>query len=210
MSLSAIPDVRAIGTSTQGVRTPPFAIPFASNSSGTRGGDNDSFFPEITPDGRYVVAMRADLRNVPLRPVVTEFAPKDAPFAIVHMDRYPITADEIAPARTITAIDVRTAASVTADVDSARLQDYAPIYFASGVVWWNVPTQEVYFITGTRDATRYGLAAFDLRTGKTRTVIEETEPHYYSLNPYDYARPNVHVLRGGAEAIWYSQPICTN
>jgi dipeptidyl-peptidase-4 len=158
-----------------------------------------------SPDGRYLVAMRADLRNIPLRPVVTEYAPKDSVFAIVHLDHYPIAADEGSPPRTITAIEVDTGASASAGIDSLRLQDYAPVYFAFGVVWWSLESRELYFITGTRDATHYGLAALDLRTGRVRTVIEETERHYYSLNPYDYAHPNVRVLRDGAEAIWYSQ-----
>lgn len=158
-----------------------------------------------SPDSRYIATMRADLRNVPLRPVVTEFAPKDAPFAITHMDRYPIASDTSEPPRTIAVIDAATGETVRAKVASEQLQDYSPVYFAAGVAWWNLTGREFCFLTGTRDGKRYGLAALDLRSGEVRTVIEESEQHYYSLNPYDYARPNVHVSSNGAEAIWYSQ-----
>lgn len=158
-----------------------------------------------SPDGRYIVTLRADLRAVPVRLVVTEFAPPDAPFAIPHMDRYSIAADNIEPSRTIAIIDARSGEIVRADAQSSRLQDYAPIYFTAGLVWWDRKVEHLYFITGTRDASRYGLAALDLRSGKTRPVIEETETYYYSLNPHDYARPNVHVMHDGSEAVWYSQ-----
>jgi dipeptidyl aminopeptidase/acylaminoacyl peptidase len=158
-----------------------------------------------SPDGRYLVAMRADLRNTPLRPVVVEYAPKDAPFAIAHMDRYPISADSVAPGRTIEVIDTQTGIMVNAGIAADRLQDYAPAYFSMDVIWWNLAGGELYFITGTRDATRYGLVALNLHSGAVRTVIEETEPHFYCLNQEDYSRPNVHVLSNRPEAIWYSQ-----
>jgi dipeptidyl-peptidase-4 len=158
-----------------------------------------------SPDSHYIATMRADSREVPLRPVVTEYAPKDSAFAIAHMDRYPVAADSKEPGRTISVIDARSGSSVSAAIVAANLQDYAPVYFTFGVVWWNLAGHELYFITGTRDATRYCLAALDLSSGKVRTVIEETERHYYSLNPDDYSRPNVYVTRNGSEAIWYSQ-----
>jgi dipeptidyl-peptidase 4 len=158
-----------------------------------------------SPDSRYIVAMRADLRKVPLRPVVVEYAPKDSSFAVAHLDRYPIAADAEMPPRSIVVIDTQNGATIDAHSDPNLLQDYAPAYFGMGVVWWKLIDHELYFITGTRDATRYGLAALDLRSGNVRTVIEETEQHFYSLNPEDYSRPNVHLLSKRPEAIWYSQ-----
>jgi dipeptidyl-peptidase-4 len=158
-----------------------------------------------SPDGRYLASFRTDRRNLPLRPHFTEHLPPDGAQPTVYLDRQVVAADNLLPGSTVEFIDSETGAIVTAKVPSERLQDFAPIHFAAGAIWWNLAGREVFFDGATRDARTYSLFAVDLATGRSRVVVEETESHYYDYNPDDYAVPNFHVIADGGEAIWYSQ-----
>jgi dipeptidyl-peptidase-4 len=158
-----------------------------------------------SPDSRYVAAFRTDRRDMPLRPYVTEHVPPDDLFAIVHMDRQLVAGDNINPRRVVEIIDTSSGAIVEAQVASAGLQDFAEAHFTAGSVWWDLDDGKVFFDGGTRDGTTYAIFETDLTTGRSRTVVEETQEHYYQFNPSDYAQPNFHVTADGDEAIWYSQ-----
>jgi dipeptidyl aminopeptidase/acylaminoacyl peptidase len=158
-----------------------------------------------SPDGRYLASFRSDRRAFPLRPHFTEHLPPDGAQPTVYQDRQPVAGDNIVPGSKVELIDTETGRIVVADVPSERLQDFAPIHFSAGALWWNLAGGELFFDGATRDARTYLLFAVDIRTGRSRVVIEETEQHYYDFNPDDYAVPNFFVTSDGAQAIWYSQ-----
>ena len=157
-----------------------------------------------SPDSRYLAAMRVDLRAVPLRSYIKEHLPPDLPFTAVHLDRVLVAAEKTAPAREITVIDTQTGRIVRADIDPARLQDFAPFHFSSNVLWWR-SDDELFFVTADHGGQTYGIAGMDLDTGAVRTVVEESETHFYAFSARDYHRPNFHVTADGSEALWYSQ-----
>lgn len=157
-----------------------------------------------SPDSRYLAAMRVDLRAVPARSYIKEHLPPDLPFTAVHLDRVLVAAEKTAPPREIRVIDTQTGRIVRADIDPARLQDFAPFHFSSNVLWWN-SDDELFFVTADHGGQTYGIAAMDLDTGAVRTVVEESEPHFYAFSARDYHRPNFHVTADGSEALWYSQ-----
>jgi dipeptidyl-peptidase 4 len=158
-----------------------------------------------SPDGRYLATIRTDLRNVPLRPFVIEFLPKNDNFTVAHYTPYEVAGDNIIPLRRVAIIDLRSGLTVTAQVESDKLQDYAIFHFRPPSIWWDLQRKELYLHTASRDAKTYGLIAVDVRSGNVRTVIEETEAYYYDFNPNDYGQPNFYVTTDGNEMIWYSQ-----
>ena len=172
-----------------------------------------------SPDSRYVAAMRVDLRAVPERSYIKEHLPPDLPFTAVHLDRVLVAAEKTAPPREITVIDTETGRTVRADIDPARLQDFAPMHFGANVLWWNMDGEpsageregaplarkKLFFVTADHGGQTYGIAAMDLDTGAVRTVVEESEAHFYAFSARDYHAPNFHVTADGSEALWYSQ-----
>ena len=158
-----------------------------------------------SPDGRYLATMRVDLRTVPLRAYITEHLPPDLPFTAVHLDRVPFPGEGIVPPREISVIDTGTGRLVRADIDPARLQDFAHMHFGGNALWWNLDGQELYFVTAEHGGQTYGIAAMNLDTGAVRTVAEESETHFYAFSARDYHAPNFHVTADGGEALWYSQ-----
>ena len=110
--------------------------------------------------------------------------------------------------REISVIDTSSGRQIAAQLDTERLQDFAPLHFAAGVMWWpesSASRQELFFVSADIHGQTYALVAMDLATGDVRTVVEESEEHYYAFNARDYNRPNFHVTKDGREAIFYSQ-----
>lgn len=156
-----------------------------------------------SPDGRYLAVMRADVRHVPLRSAVTEHLPPDQTFVVAHPDYVVVAGDGVTPSREVAIIDTVSGARVRADVDPSRLHDFAPIAFSSGILWWT--ETELYLLTADNGGQTYGITAVNLATGAARTIVEETEAHYYAFAARDYHAPGFHVTRNGKEAIFYSQ-----
>lgn len=158
-----------------------------------------------SPDGRYLASMRVDLCTVPLRSYIKEHLPPDLPFTAHHLDRVLMPSEQPPPMREVSVIDTKTGRIIKADIDSSRLQDFAPIHFASNILWWNQDGRELFLVTANHGGQRYGIAAMNLDTGDVRILIEESEEHFYAFTARDYHAPNFHVSADGSEAIWYSQ-----
>ncbi len=62
-------------------------------------------------------------------------------------------------------------------------------------------------VTASKDARCCGLVSINLETGKSRTIITESDDQQYIFAGSDVycSKPDMHVTDNGAEAIWYSQ-----
>jgi dipeptidyl aminopeptidase/acylaminoacyl peptidase len=158
-----------------------------------------------SPDGRYIIALRQDLRPFPERPLVTEYVPPDGGFNVTYFRRIGTPGDPKRPDSRLVIIDVKTGRVRAASLDPQALNDYALEYLLTGVMWWNADRHTVFLLTANRGGSRYGLSALDLNTGRARQVLEEEARFNVRLNPSDYARPNVYVFANGREALWYSE-----
>ncbi len=161
-----------------------------------------------SPDGRYVAVMRTDLRGLEHRSYVKEHLPPDKTFTVAHIEPFVTAIEARQLEREISVIDTRTGRQTRAQLEASRLQDFAPLHFAAGHLWWSLSEEgsgELFLVTADVHGLTYGLAAMDLGTGATRSVVKETEEHYYAFNARDYNRPNFHVTADGGEAIFYSQ-----
>lgn len=158
-----------------------------------------------SPDGRFVVAVKQDLRPFPGRLLVAEYAAPDGVYTPTHFGRFSIAGDDKTPNMHLVAIDTKTSAIRTMVLDPQALNDYALLYFAGGVVWWGVDGHQLFLITSNRGGSRYALSSVKLMTGQATEHLHETARFNVRLNPFDYARPNVHVTANCAEIVWYSE-----
>lgn len=160
-----------------------------------------------SPDSRYIVAMRVDLRNATQRPVLTEFASGQDDYMVVNTRRYPLVTDTQPLVRTLTIIDTLTESALTAEIDSALLQDMAPQHFNQGHQWWDRNTNTLYIVSLSEDTRTYGVIAVDLLSGRSRVVLQETEDYLYIFNGTDVSgdKPSIAVISNSDELIWYSQ-----
>ncbi|MCW6530227.1 DPP IV N-terminal domain-containing protein [Sphingomonas sp. MMSM20] len=158
-----------------------------------------------SPDGRRILALRQDLRAVPARLVLTEYLPPDRTDPVMHVRHAAVPNDPQRAASAMTIVDVRTGAATPVQIDPQSMNDWALPYFTlGGFIRWD-EAGDAFIIGANRGGTRYRLSKIDIKTGAVRDVVTEEGRFSLRLNPYDYARPNVHVLKNGREAIWYSE-----
>ncbi|MHA7815115.1 MAG: S9 family peptidase [Pseudohaliea sp.] len=158
-----------------------------------------------SPDGRYLLTGRRDLRSIPRRPYVVEHLPPDQPFTVGHLDRTVFPADRVQVATEVAVFDTQTGVKRVIDIDPALLQDYADLYLSFGVVWWSVEKGTLVLVTATSGGERYGLIEISLKSGTTRELIAEEQAHWYGFNAHDYHFPAFHYSADGSEFLWYSQ-----
>ena len=72
-------------------------------------------------------------------------------------------------------------------------------------IWWAEDGRSVYFIEEDRGAKAVRLRVADAATGEARTLIEEKGATYVEVNLTMNAFPNVRILAGGSEIIWFSE-----
>lgn len=158
-----------------------------------------------SPNSRFIVALRQDLRSSPERLVVTEYAPPDGTYTQAHFRRIQLAAEAVAPDSQLVVYDTKMSTLQPLALDPQALNDLALHYYLEGIVWWSADGQKLFLIGANRGGSRYTLSSVDLLTGQSHELLQETAPLNVRLNPFDYARPNVHVVSDGAEIIWYSE-----
>jgi dipeptidyl aminopeptidase/acylaminoacyl peptidase len=159
-----------------------------------------------SPSGRYVLALRQDLRATPERLLVTEYLPPDGQYAIPYVRRAAIAGDKHRPDSYLTLIDTAERQTRPVALDPQQLNDYALPYFTSGMMWWDRNETAAFVLAAVRGGRRYELVRIDLVSGHVSpALITETARFNVRLNPSDYGRPNVYVLSSGREAVWYSE-----
>lgn len=158
-----------------------------------------------SPNGRFVVVLRQDLRPFPERLLVTEYVSPDRTYNPTHFGRFSVARDVRTPDIQIAIIDTSTSVVRPADLDHQALNDYALHYFLGDVVWWSVDCTELFLITANRGGARYALSSIELATGFAKEILTESARYSMRLNQFDYARPNVHVTSDAREVIWYSE-----
>ena len=160
-----------------------------------------------SPQSRYIVAMRVDLRHTPLRPVLTEFACSQDDYMVVNQRKYPLATDQKELNRSISIIDTQTGKVIDADINSEFLQDRSPQHFNAGCLWWSQDESECYLITANTDGRGCGVVAIDCSNGQSRTIVCEKEDKHYIFNGTDVYTdiPAIAIVSSSQELLWYSQ-----
>jgi dipeptidyl aminopeptidase/acylaminoacyl peptidase len=151
-----------------------------------------------SPDSKRLLTFRLDERRV-LDHVVVQSVRHDgvvrpAPIRF----KYTLPGDPDQPLAELTIIDVDTARST-------RIQHPPLVTFGSPInaTWWSADGRSVYFVDEPRAWTSARLKQADARTGAVRQVLEEESKTYLQLS--FSGPPNVRVLDGSGDAIWFSE-----
>jgi dipeptidyl aminopeptidase/acylaminoacyl peptidase len=149
-----------------------------------------------SPDGAWLVGMRVDERNVEPYPFV-EMVPQDGGVRPrVYSIRQALVGEPSAKSESW-AIEVATGKRVRI----VEREEAAPIEPLA----WSSDGRRFIAISLTAEGREVGLVEIDVTTGKVRTIHAERPPGYVGTNSELYNQPNVRVIKGGAQAIWYSE-----
>ncbi|QJU58291.1 prolyl oligopeptidase family serine peptidase [Sphingomonas sp. AP4-R1] len=163
-----------------------------------------------SPDGRYLIALRHDVRPFGKRLVLTEYLPPEGGAPVVHEKREAAADDAVYPAAALSVISVADGAIRQVDLDPHLFEDVAGRYFNAvhfgngGPMTWDMDRRKLWLIGAKRGGKELRLIEVDLPTGKARSVVTERGLVPISLHPGG-GSPNIAVLPKSRRFIWYSE-----
>lgn len=156
-----------------------------------------------SPDSRRLLTVRLDERRVKDLHLL-QLAPPDASARpVLHTYRYAMATDEHIPHADLHVFDVPSGQQVRAEWAPIPAPLLSPVELQH--VWWNEDGTLAYFLDLARGCRECRLCELDAATGAVRPILEEQNDTYLELNPTTMAQPNVRILGGGEEVIWFSE-----
>ncbi|WP_447764170.1 DPP IV N-terminal domain-containing protein [Sphingopyxis panaciterrae] len=153
-----------------------------------------------SPDGAFVVGGRIDERHIEPYPFL-ESVPQDGGFRPkVYTIRQPLTG-EPNPVFSACAIEVATGRQVAFDLPAELTSELSSIE----PIAWSDDNRRLFFAAVLHGVREARLMDVDVTTGAVHTLIAERIDGFINLGCELYAQPNIRILAGGREAIWYSQ-----
>lgn len=172
-----------IGLRRQGIALPPVAL--------------------WSPDSRRIFTYQLDERRVRSLPLVQNLPDEGEGRPVLHDLRVAFTGDAQLPMAHQAVIDADTGATVA--------QKGGPVHVSetSGIekreAWWSGDGNRLWYLEHDRYETRIALVEMDAETGATREVIREEAACFADMNMEFGRAPNVAILDGTKEAVWFSQ-----
>lgn len=148
-----------------------------------------------SPDGRFVFGARVDERGVPPT-YFLEAVPQDGSLRTKAWPvRQPFMGD--APEKTeAVVINVATGKRVALDSSSISIEE---------PMAWSRDGTRFIAVGYSPDRRTLFLLEASAETGAVRQIHSERPTGFVSLNALMYSAPNVRVIRGGSEVLWYSE-----
>lgn len=152
-----------------------------------------------SPDGRRLVGTRLDERKIAPMPFI-EWVPQDGSHRPISYNlRLNLPGDASAPlVEAPFILEVATGAQRAIQIPKGWRSAYLPL-------GWSADGRHFQCVAFHLERTGARLLQVDAVTGECRTIAEETSPKVVWLNEFLYSRPNIRLLGGGREAIWFSQ-----
>lgn len=158
-----------------------------------------------SPDSRFVVTQRLDLRDVREHHVV-ESCPRDGGPPKLHSFRDSFPGDEHVPHVEIIVIDTQSGKLARPDLDPIPATHTSPLLRRD--VWWSASANRLYVVLSTRDWQELSLVTIDPTTGAAKTLVHEMSHKRIRPNLEFHQAPCVAVndSKGApSEVVWFSE-----
>jgi len=153
-----------------------------------------------SPDGRYLIAPRVDERKVAVYPFQEGVPTDGSQRPIIHDVRLVFTGDRDTVKLDYFLFDLKTGRRSMIELPA----EYQEIHFDDLMVNWSLGRGQAFLMAATFASKAIAVFRLDLTTGRLTKVLEEASSTRVETNTFSYSRPNIRVLRDGAELIWYS------
>jgi dipeptidyl-peptidase 4 len=155
-----------------------------------------------SPDSRRLLMQRIDERDVEEAYLIQSAPPGDVRPKLFRY-RYPLAGDALLPMAELFIVDVQSKAVTPLEAEPVRAAPSSIIQ--EGRIWWDEDGNQLYYVQHERDFKTIHFRIVDAGTGRTRTLLTERDTSYIDLNAFRFNRPNVRVLGGGDEILWFSE-----
>jgi dipeptidyl-peptidase-4 len=154
-----------------------------------------------SPDSKKILTQKLDQRKVDKMHLIQSTS-QDIIRPILHSYRCALAGDKNVPRAELVIFDIEKMERVDVSLDSL-ITFWSPIN--EKMVWWNEDSNQIYIIEEKRASKILRLCMADTRTGAVRKILEEQGSTYVQLNLMYSEPPNVRILSGGSEVIWFSE-----
>ena len=180
---------------------------FAYGASGTAWGISMDCSLQVrwSPDSKRIFTVQKDTRQVKGLPVVQHVPTNGAirPEVTSYKIAYP--GDEFVETLRMLAINVQTGEKQEADYEQIPVTRNSWGFFSSNLGWWQKDSQLAYFIDVDRYYKYARVVEFDIYTGKTKILFEETSDSQINLMVNGDMHPSIVPLPESDELLWYSE-----
>lgn len=153
---------------------------------------------EWSPDSRWLIVARLDERALGSYPLLESVPVAGGARPVAHDLRVALAGDRNQPETHRSLIDVVSAEQRSFELPEGR--DYQLVY---GAGWSS--NRRYYYFCGTNGRNEAGLFELDTTTVAVRPVLIESNATFITLNNTIYSAPNVRLLAGTNELIWFSE-----
>lgn len=158
-----------------------------------------------SPDSRYLFTHQLDRRQVAATPIV-EHAPKDGGIRPqLHYQKVSLPGDKHTESYRFIVVNVSSGDIHDIEYPPISLcRSYGICYFSDEKLGWWHGGRRVCFVDVDLDAQTAKVLTFDVETGKTRVLFEESNTSFIKLRPVP-ERPLIIPLTATDELIWLSE-----
>lgn len=156
-------------------------------------------------DSKTLLTVQTDNRKVKRTPVIN-YVPQDGSIRPT-VDEYPCgyPGDEYVEEQRILAIDIDTGRQQKANYRRVPVSRSAYGLFTDNLAWWSQSSQYAYFVDLERGYQQVRVVEFNVKTGTTRIILEESSSTYLNLSPSEGTPATLLPLPESNELIWYSE-----
>ena len=158
-----------------------------------------------SPDGKQVLTVVRDTRNVKVLPVV-QHVPLDGTIRpkVVNC-KIALPGDDSVPEYALLAIDIESGDIQKAQYPAIPALNNGRGFFTDKMGWWALDSRRAYFVDQTRDHRTINVVEFDTASGQTRVVFSETSATHLSMSPGMYMTPAFWPIQETNELVWWSE-----
>ncbi len=153
---------------------------------------------EWSPDSCRLIVARLDERGLGSYPLLESVPVAGGARPVVHELRIALPGDRNQPKTHRSLIDV-----VDAQQRSFELPEGRDYQIVNGMGWSG--DRRYYYFCGTNGRNEAGCFELDATTAAVRPVLIETNASFIFLNNTVYSAPNVRLLAGTNELVWFSE-----
>jgi dipeptidyl aminopeptidase/acylaminoacyl peptidase len=155
-------------------------------------------FVAWSPDSRFIFGVRVDESKVQPYPFVEQVPQDGSHRPKLYNIRLGLLGDKGEARQENFIIDVKTGQkTIVALPDEWQ--------FANAALDWSGDGRFAYGVAETFGKKSLALVETNLNTGEARIILREDMPTYASYNAFLYNAPNIRILHGSNEAIWFSE-----
>jgi dipeptidyl-peptidase-4 len=156
-----------------------------------------------SPDGHKLFTSRLDERAVLDLPLVQHVPDGGGARPVLHMMKFALSGDANLPLETHVVIDIEIEHLITT-ASGPRVTGMTTC-IEKEEAWWSSDSTRVFFLDRDRYWQRLALLELTVATGAVRAVHTETAATFIDTNLSVLGLPNIRVLEGSGEFIWFSQ-----